>query len=328
MEWLFPWRICAQLRKRGVLGMNERNHAYIGRYNNRALYPLVDNKLVGKQLAIDAGIAVPQLLHVVRTQHEAMSLRPWLEQWSEFVIKPAKGSGGKGILVVTGRDGDRWLRVDGYPLSLDDIERHVSNTLGGLYSLGGNTDCAMIESLVQADPVFESFSYGGVPDIRTVVFQGYPVMAMVRLTTARSGGKANLHQGAVGVGLDLAHGTALSAVQMDHPISSHPDTGNAFANLQVPGWSRVLELSASCFEMTGLGYIGVDIVLDRERGPLILELNARPGLAIQIANNRGLLPRLRHVEALGSLHSRPQERVDYVRSTFTAAAEGAEALTR
>lgn len=49
-------------------------------------------------------------------------------------------------------------------------------------------------------------------------------------------------------------------------------------------------------ELTGLGYVGVDMVLDKNLGPLILELNARPGLAIQIANFRGLEPRLQYVE--------------------------------
>lgn len=327
MGWLFPWAIRNRLRSRGVLGMNRRNHAYIGRYNDRSRYPLVDNKLTGKQMAMEAGVAVPRLLHVVQTQHDILSLGPLLAQWGEFVIKPAKGSGGKGILVVTGCEGgDTWLKVDGSRLSMVDIGRHISNTLGGLYSLGGNTDVAMVESLVHADPVFDAFSYGGVPDIRTVVFQGYPVMAMVRLTTARSGGKANLHQGAVGVGLDIADGTPLRAVQLDRPVSCHPDTGQSFDSLRVPDWQRVLELSASCFEMTGLGYIGVDIVLDKDQGPLILELNARPGLAIQIASNRGLLPRLRQVESLMAEKRTPQMRVEYARSAFAAANETTELL--
>ena len=47
----------------------------------------------------------------------------------------------------------------------------------------------------------------------------------------------------------------------------------------------------------GLGYIGVDIVVDVNEGPMLLEANARPGLAIQIANGRGLLPRLEAIDA-------------------------------
>jgi hypothetical protein len=54
-------------------------------------------------------------------------------------------------------------------------------------------------------------------------------------------------------------------------------------------------------DQTGLGYIGADVVLDARRGPMVLELNARPGLAIQLANRAGLMPRLDTVdERLGS----------------------------
>ena len=305
------------LRNRGVLGMNQRNNAYIGRYNDRAKFPMVDNKLTSKKLAIEAGVAVPELLHVIRTQHDIFALRPELEQLDEFVIKPAKGSGGKGILVITGREGNEWIKASGSRVTFEDIERHISNTLGGLYSLGGNSDTAMVEGLIKADPVFDRFSFEGVPDIRTIVFQGYPVMAMMRLATRSSDGKANLHQGAVGVGLDLATGRSLKAVQFDRQVDHHPDTGHSFADLKVPHWQRLLELSSACFDMTGLGYLGVDIVLDRNHGPLILELNARPGLAIQIANGQGLLPRLKTIEGLPRTHFSAVERVNYAQATFS-----------
>ena len=123
-------------------------------------------------------------------------------------------------------------------------------------------------------------------------------MAMMRLSTASSDGKANLHQGAVGVGICLRTGKALRAVQYNSPMRYHPDTGRDLYELQVPHWEKLLNLSAACYEMSGLGYIGTDIVLDKKRGPLLLELNARPGLSIQIANGAGLLPRLRKIEKM------------------------------
>jgi glutathione synthase/RimK-type ligase-like ATP-grasp enzyme len=55
-------------------------------------------------------------------------------------------------------------------------------------------------------------------------------------------------------------------------------------------------MASLAYEMTHLGYQGIDIVLDRDRGPLVLELNARPGLNIQIANREGLGHRLALVE--------------------------------
>jgi len=154
----------------------------------------------------------------------------------------------------------------------------------------------MIESMVQFSDVFENFTFEGVPDIRVIVYKGYPVMAMTRLSTRASDGKANLHQGAIGVGLDISTGRALRAVQNGQPLEYHPDTGGRLKDIVVPHWEELIRLAASCYEVTGLGYLGADIVLDRVWGPLILELNARPGLAIQVANGAGLKPRIERVD--------------------------------
>ena len=62
-------------------------------------------------------------------------------------------------------------------------------------------------------------------------------------------------------------------------------------------------------DLAPLGYLGVDIVLDRELGPMMLELNARPGLAIQIANNQGLAPILQYAEKIGTIPKDPAARV-------------------
>ena len=69
-------------------------------------------------------------------------------------------------------------------------------------------------------------------------------------------------------------------------------------NEGVPYWRDVLDMSRRVAEAVGLGYIGVDIIIDAEEGPMLLEANARPGLAIQIANARGLLPRLAEIDEL------------------------------
>ncbi|WP_210395694.1 alpha-L-glutamate ligase-like protein [Motiliproteus sediminis] len=287
-----------QLDNFGLLSMNCRNLEFISRYNKRRLYPLVDNKLLTKQAALAADIAVPELIGSVKTPFEVNQLEQILGERTKFVIKPARGSAGKGILVITRREGNDFYKASGSKLSLQDLKRDISNILSGLYSLGGKPDVALIESLIQFDPGLARYSYQGVPDIRVIVFQGYPVMAMLRCSTAESDGKANLHQGAVGVGLAVRDGKARSAVQNGDLVSLHPDTNEPFGDLQIPHWETILQLTARCYELTGLGYIGCDVVLDSQLGPLILELNARPGLAIQIANQRGLLPRLRHVEAL------------------------------
>lgn len=287
----------------GIMGMNQRNVNYIGRYNQRRLYPLVDNKLLTKHMAIEHGVSSPNLIGTVEDQHDIDNILNILGHKQEFCIKPAQGSGGKGILVVTGRQGESFIKGSGQVINMHDLRRHLSNILAGLFSLGGKQDIALIEDLIHFDNVFEGYSYEGVPDTRVIVFQGFPVMCMMRLSTKASDGKANLHQGAVGVGICIRTGKAVRAVQHNEPIEYHPDTHKDLFKLQVPHWDEVLHLAASCYQMSGLGYIGTDIVLDRDRGPMLLELNARPGLAIQTANNAGLVPRLRLIESLSRRQS-------------------------
>lgn len=290
------WTISGRLRDKGIIGMNRRNIRYIGRYNSRSLYPLVDDKLKTKLVAQDYGIATPALIGTVTTQFGIKQIRKMLHGHQGFVIKPAKGSGGKGILVIESVKDDRYIKPSGQALTHEDVARHVSNILSGLYSLGGSPDVALIEALINFDERFDKYTHEGVPDIRVIVFKGYPVMAMVRLSTAASDGKANLHQGAVGVGIDIATGRALRGVQFDRALHEHPDTGHELVSLHIDGWETLLNLAASCYEMTGLGYLGTDMVLDRDHGPMLLELNARPGLAIQMANGEGLRPRLELIE--------------------------------
>ncbi|PHQ17058.1 alpha-L-glutamate ligase-like protein [Marinobacter profundi] len=314
MDWISP----LQLRKIGMLSMNRRNVDYIARYNERKSYPLVDNKLKTKLVVAEYGVKTPKLLQVVRQQHEISHFREQAEAWEGFAIKPAKGSGGKGITVITRRDEDQYVKASGAKVSIDTLERHLSNILAGLYSLAGTPDVAIVENLVQSIPELARYSFQGVPDIRIVIFQGYPVMAMLRLATTASDGKANLHQGAVGVGLDIGSGRSLNAVQFNRPITLHPDTGLALENLEIADWEQMLVMASRCYEATGLGYMGVDLVVDVTEGPLLLELNARPGLAIQMANGRGLLPRLREVEKLKRPHFTPEARVAWAMSKFGA----------
>ncbi len=306
----------SKLLQRGMLGMNRRNISYIGKYNDRKLYPLVDNKLKTKLLAEKHRIATPRLRHVLHEQHYVKQLVKQLSESESFVLKPAKGSGGKGILVITGRSGDDFIKASGQIISRADLRRHLSNTLVGLYSLSGATDVAIVEDLIAFDDHFKGYSHEGVPDIRIIVFQGYPVMAMLRLATHASDGKANLHQGAVGVGLAIEDGRCLHAVQFSRHVTHHPDTGKTLKDIVLPHWQDMLLMAARCYEMTGLGYLGVDLVLDKNSGAQLLELNARPGLAIQIASDQGLLPRLQHIESIQRIPVSAIEKVHYAMEAF------------
>jgi alpha-L-glutamate ligase-like protein len=304
------------LAKEGVLGLNKRNGDYILRFNPRRLYPLVDDKLKTKRLALQAGIAVPQLYGVIAAQHEIRSLPDIVRNRPEFALKPAHGSAGDGIVVISGRSGKRYRTISGNILDEDFLAHHLSNAINGQFSLGGVQDVVIVEAMVHFSPLFERISFQGVPDIRVIVFRGFPVMSMVRLPTRASHGKANLHQGAVGSGIDIATGITLNGVVGTEVVTHHPDTTHAIAGLRIPDWDTILDISARCYELTGLGYIGVDIVLDRDLGPLVLELNARPGLAIQIANRQGLLRRLKICEERADFNAPAHERIEFAKNEF------------
>ena len=290
-----------KLAQAGVLGLNRRNANYIMRLNPRKLYPHVDDKLITKTLALEAGMAVPELYGVIRHQGDVRLLPDIVGERESFVIKPARGSGGDGIAVITGRSHRKrsmYRMASGVLISESELRYHTSNIVGGQYSMSGKPDAALVEYCVKFDPMFAEVSYQGVPDIRVIVYRGYPIMAMVRLPTRSSEGKANLHQGAVGAGIDISSGETLTGV-LDHVVvDEHPDTGALIAGLYIPHWDSILQSAARGMEVTGLGYLGVDIVIDRVRGPLILEMNARPGLNIQIANCTGLSSRIRRIDEI------------------------------
>lgn len=310
-----------KIREAGVLGLNERNADYIARLNPRRLYPLVDDKVLTKRLALQSGMAVPDLYGVIANQGEVRTFPEIVRERESFVIKPARGSGGDGIIVVTGRSKrkrDSFRLSSGMLVSEGEILHHISNTVSGQYSLSGSRDAALIEYCVHFDPTFAEVSYQGVPDIRVIVYRGYPIMAMVRLPTRASDGKANLHQGAVGAGVDISSGTTLTGVLGNDLIDEHPDTGALIAGLEIPMWDFILESSARGYDVTGLGYLGVDMVIDAERGPLMLEMNARPGLNIQIANCAGLSQRIARVEAQYDSAASVAERAAFARREFPA----------
>ena len=97
-----------------------------------------------------------------------------------------------------------------------------------MYSLGGIPDRAFFEYRIKFDPIFDSVSFKGVPDIRIIVFRGMPMyLQWCVYLQVTSNGKANLHQGAIGVGIDLATGCTTHGVIGNHATTLHPDTGHS-----------------------------------------------------------------------------------------------------
>src|SRR5207249_5736918 len=163
-------------------------------------------------------------------------VRDYLGDRDDFVIKPARGSAGRGVLVVMGRAGKNYIRHNGEFLPPELIKQHLSDILSGMYSLGGRPDRAMIQQRIRLHAAFAAVSYKGIPDIRVILYRNRPAMAMLRLPTRASNGRANLHQGGLGAGVDLDTGRTNHAVQRNRFVDRHPDTGVSVVGRRVPYW--------------------------------------------------------------------------------------------
>ncbi len=302
-HWWHRWfRTPHELSVMGVMGINMRNARFLLPNNPRHLYQRVDDKLITKALAEERGLEVPQTYLVVKSPHDVATMEQKLSVYDSFVMKPARGSGGKGVMVIDHRDGDSYVKPSGSRLSGDELRHHAENILAGLFSLGGNRDHVLIEYRVIPTQILTAISFQGAPDIRIVMLHGYPVMAMLRAATKESDGRANLHQGAIGIGIDLASGLTVRAVHHGSMVDVHPDLKTPLIGVRIPFWEKILEIAVTCHEMTELGYLGVDLMVDETRGPLMIEVNARPGLAIQMANGIGLMKRLQPVVDRHKIH--------------------------
>jgi len=284
-----------------VLGMNARNLLYIRPNNLRRARRLADDKLFSKKVLKHAGLPVPSLIAKIKSREELDNF-DWQLLTESFVLKPNRGFGGEGILIVYGKKKileNIWIKADGSLVTIEDIKTHVSNILDGSFSLAGVPDIAFFEERLKLLKLFKPCAYKGIPDIRIIVYNKVPVMAMLRLPTRDSDGKANLQQGAIGVGIDMATGVTTTAVfGKGRAIEYAPGTRLLLSGIKIPHWKDILTLAVRAQEISKLGFLGADIAIDRDRGPVFLELNARPGLSIQIANMDGLLGRLRRVEDL------------------------------
>jgi alpha-L-glutamate ligase-like protein len=286
---------------RDILGMNCRNLSYIRPLNLKKSRRLADSKLLCKKVLKKNGLSVPGLIAKIKSYEELESF-DWNTLPASFALKPNRGFGGEGILVVYGKKKDlesTWIKADGSLVTLEDVKNQIRNILDGSFSLSNTPDTAFFEERLQLLKLFKPYAYKGIPDIRVIIYNKVPVMAMLRLPTKESGGKANLQQGAIGVGIDLATGITTTAVQgKSKIIEKIPESRLLVSGIKIPHWQDILLLAIKTQEISHLGFLGVDVAIDKERGPVILELNARPGLSIQLANFSGLKERLRRVAGL------------------------------
>jgi len=270
-----------------IMGINRRNIEYVYPLNPRSEQKLANDKALSKILLEEKGIPVPRTYTIIEHLWELEQKLGTLEHLDSVVVKPSLGSGGNGILILL-KHIHGWSTPDGKAMSVDRLKMHIATILYGAYS-HDHADKAILEEKLSPHPFFRNIYDIGIPDVRVIVHRDTPVMAMLRIPTVRSKGKANLHQGAIGIGIDLETGSLGYGFHRQDRIEAHPDSGNVFRGLVIPDWHRFLDISRQTAGLVPLKYLGVDIILDEKKGPLVIEINARPGLQIQNSNLRGLL---------------------------------------
>jgi alpha-L-glutamate ligase-like protein len=263
-----------------LFGINRRNVELVYEHNPRHCYPFADDKALCKERLVAHEVPVPETIALCRGLFEVDAAVALLRVREHFVIKPANGSGGEGILVVGDRQGTGWATPKGGRIEPDQLRMHIANTIFGAHSRQLE-DRAIVEERVQPHPFFVELWPDGVCDLRIIVLRGRPLLAMVRVPTRRSAGRANLHQGGIGVAVDLDSGQTTRAMSRGQALTRHPETGGALLGLTLPHFALCVEIARRAAAAVPLGYLGVDLVVDARRGPVVLELNVRPGLEIQ-----------------------------------------------
>ena len=292
-----------------ILGINYRNQELIRKLNPKPKRKIADNKLMAKKIFSEHKIPTPAIYRIIKTERDIEKI-DWEQMPKSFVIKPTRGTQGKGIKVLYGKKKGKlaWIAADGRVYTPYDLSKHLSDILTGRFSLGHKRDTAYIEERIKIHPTLKPYSYKGIPDIRIIVYKGIPLMAELRLPTRKAKGTANLHAGGIAVGIDMATGITTTAIQRKGVdfvgdrytiLETTPEPPHLpLRGIQIPYWTQVLEIAAKIYKIVELGYLGVDIAIDREKGPVLLEINARPGLGIQVANQAGLLERINRVKGM------------------------------
>ncbi len=285
-----------QKRASEVLSINNRNLEFIYPNNKRSHFPLANDKLLCKQTLTAVGVIMPETHFSYGNFFELKNLAEDLSQLNEFVIKPANGSAGNGIVVITRKTDDGWYSAGNQFFSLGDIKKHLSDIIFGVFS-HDMMDKAIIEQRIVQHDMLNSICSLGLSDIRIVLFKDQPTIAMSRIPTSESDGKANLHQGAIGLGIDIETGKTTHAIKAGKSITQHPDSQKSIIGLSIPYWKEILEMAMKAAKAVPLKYLGVDIAISVQ-GPVMIEINARPGIEIQNANKIAMR---RALDCLGQL---------------------------
>ncbi|MBS8121842.1 tyrosine/phenylalanine carboxypeptidase domain-containing protein [Candidatus Vampirococcus lugosii] len=332
----------------GILGINSRNLQYIKKFNPKKVTRLADNKQKTKNFLKERGIPVPQTYGIISNRSQLYDFDFAKMPSKNFVVKPNKGSKGKGIYIVKYIDElknqlknsgenivskknnflksflgfdlkskfDYHYKTGGEIISDDVLRRYLVDILDGRYSITFGQDKILVEEKLNPGINFRKYCRHGLADIRVIVFNLIPVAAMIRVPTAESGGKANIAQGGVGLGVEVGSGKVKSMYfKKEIFTKSFPGEYADIYNKKVPFWNDILMYSSEIQYFVNLGYLALDWVVTDD-GPKLLEINARAGLEVQSASVLKLRNRL---EKISDIHvNDPQKGVEISKSIFNS----------
>lgn len=191
------------------------------------------------------------------------------------------------------------------------------NILQWEYNAKRTKDKILIEEKMNPWKVFDEFCKYGLADIRVILFNLVPILAMIRIPTEMSGGKANLAQWWIACGLDLITGRIISLTMWksgETYTKDFPEEYKSRQGLKIPFWNEILHFSANAQYFINIGYIGIDRVITTT-GPKVLEVNGRAGMEIQNISQTWLRNIMYKIEDLDI--DNPEKWIEICKALFT-----------
>ncbi len=281
-------------KKYGLLWQNARNLQYIKKGNFSISRKMADSKLKTKEFLSNKWVSVPETLLIIR-KHKEINKEIIEKLEVPFVVKPNNGYWWKWILVFDKKD-SLWNFITNTweVYSRERLFTHLGYILDWFFSLSWLRDRVLIERKIVLDSQIDLLWKYGLPDIRVIVYNMVPVMAMFRVPTKESWGKANIHAWACWVWIDIWTWKLTFISKWGKLVKAIPWIWDV-RWIKLPFWDKVLNLAVSVQKHTKIGFLWCDIVLDKDFGPILLEMNVRPGLEIQVINLSPLKTRLEKV---------------------------------
>ena len=123
-----------------ILGINARNLKYVRENNPKEVRALADNKLKTKRILHNAKIPVMETFAVIRNDKTLRNFN-WEILPRSFVLKPNRGFGGNGMIILFGEKKRKsleeeraWIGADGQLHTVSSLSSHIMNILEGNYS--------------------------------------------------------------------------------------------------------------------------------------------------------------------------------------------------